>query len=267
MKGLQAGVICNGSGTLDSNFIKSFDTVMTWKDQNAQKRWYSVPFLIFIIKHPEAGWILWDMGSRPDSGTYWYEHITTLIKPDCPEDLALEKQLATLGLKPADISYVLMSHLHMDHTGYIHMFKDTAEFYVSKVELMEASAIVLNSTDIPTYGWYIRDDVLCPVKKYHYIDRDTEIFPGITLITLPGHSAGCIGCILELESGTRILTGDAVYGDYVFHGTVPGVLYDTIAFHESVRKIKDYQKKYNAEIWFSHDADQCVGWKKVPYLY
>jgi glyoxylase-like metal-dependent hydrolase (beta-lactamase superfamily II) len=147
------------------------------------------------------------------------------------------------------------------------MFKDSAEIYVSKEEIMTASAAVMNSSDVSTHGWYIRDEVLCSVKKYNYIDRDTEIFPGITLLPLPGHTPGCLGCILELESGVKILPGDAIYGDYVFHGNVPGVLNDIAAFHESVRKVKEYQKKYNAEIWFPHDADRFAKLEKVPYMY
>ncbi|MDR2088895.1 MAG: N-acyl homoserine lactonase family protein [Clostridiales Family XIII bacterium] len=267
MKGLKAGIISVGKGTLDSNVVNGFDTMMTWKNPDAKPRWYTVPFIIYIIQHPEAGWILWDMGSRPDSGEAWPEHITTIIKPEFTEEERLENQLALLGLKPADIKYVLMSHLHMDHTGYLPMFKDSAEFYVSREEVMNASAAVLNSTNVSTHGWYIRDEVLCPVGQYHYIDRDTEIFPGITLLPLPGHTSGCLGCILELESGVKILPGDAIYGDYVFHGNVPGVLQDGPAFHESVRKVKAYQKKYNAEIWFPHDADQFSKFKKVPFMY
>jgi glyoxylase-like metal-dependent hydrolase (beta-lactamase superfamily II) len=267
MKGLKAGIIPCGTGTLDSNFMIAFDTVRTWKNQNVQKKWFPSTLMMFIIKHPEAGWILWDMGSRPDSGETWPEHITTLDRYEGGEHLWLETQLAELSVKPSDISYVLLSHMHMDHTGYIPVFKDTAEFYVSRTEMMNACAAVMNSDDVSTYGWYIRDEVLCPVKKYHYIERDTEIFPGITLITLPGHTPGCLGCILELESGTRILTGDAVYGNYAFHGVLPGIVQDPVSYNESIRKIKGYQKEYDAEIWFSHDPDQFAKWEKVPHLY
>jgi glyoxylase-like metal-dependent hydrolase (beta-lactamase superfamily II) len=267
MKGLKAGIIPCGRGVIDSNVMSSFDTMLTWKTPDAKLKWYTLPFVIFIIKHPDAGWILWDMGSRIDSDDAWPEHITTVIRAKVPEEEQLENQLALFGLKPADISYVLMSHLHMDHTGYLPMFKDSAEFYVSKEEVMVASAAVMNSTDVSTHGWYIRDEVLCPVKKYHYIERETEVFPGITMLPLPGHTSGCLGCILELESGVKILPGDAIYGDYVFHGNVPGVIQDTVAFHESVRKVTELQKKYDAEVWFPHDAELFEKWKKAPYLY
>jgi glyoxylase-like metal-dependent hydrolase (beta-lactamase superfamily II) len=267
MKGLNAGVIPCGIGTLDSNFMISFDSVLTWKDPDAKLKWFPSPLMMFIIKHPEAGWILWDMGSRIDSGETWPPHITMMDKYEGSEAFRIENQLATLGLKPEDIKHVLLSHMHMDHTGNIYLFKDSADFFVSRVEMMNACAAVMNSTDVSTHGWYVKNEVLCPVRKYHYIERDTEIFPGITLITLPGHTPGSLGCILELESGTRILTGDAVYGEYTFNGTVPGILQDPIAYHESVRKIKDYQKKYDAEIWFSHDPEQFNRWEKIPHLY
>jgi glyoxylase-like metal-dependent hydrolase (beta-lactamase superfamily II) len=267
MKGLKAGVIPCGTGTVDSNFIISFNTVLTWDNPDTRPKWFRSPHAMIIIQHPTAGWMLWDLGSRPDSAITWPKHITKFDKYEGEEELKIENQLAALGLKTNDIRYVILSHLHMDHTGYIYKFKDTAEFFVSRIEMMNACAAVMNSTDEAAHGWYIRDEVLCPVKKYHYIDRDTEIFPGITLITLPGHTPGSLGCILELESGTRILTGDAVYGDFVFHGSVPGNLQDPASYHESVQKIKDLQKKYEAEVWFSHDPDQFEVWKKVPHLY
>ena len=267
MKGLRAGIIPCGTGTVDSNFMIAFDTVMTWDHPEIRPRWFRSPHTMVIIEHPAEGWILWDLGSRPDSAETWPEHITRFDRYEGSKELDIEHQLANLGLKTDDIRYVVLSHLHMDHTGYIELFKDTAEFFVSRVEMMHACAAVMNSEDRSSHGWYIREEVLCPVKKYHYIDRDTEIFEGITLITLPGHTPGCLGCILELESGTRILTGDAVYGDFVFHGALPGNVQDPLSYRESIRKIKDYQKQHNAEIWFSHDPDQFELWKKVPFLY
>lgn len=267
MKGLKAGVIPCGVGIVDSNFLISFDTVMTWDNPDAKPKWFRSPHTMFIIQHPTTGWILFDLGSRTDSGETWPKHITRFDQYEGSEVLRIENQLSVLGLKPEDINYVILSHMHMDHTGYIDMFKDTAEFFVSRAEIMNACAAVMNSTVEATHGWYIRDEVLCPVKKYHYIERDTEIFPGITLITLPGHTLGSLGCILELEGGTRILTGDAVSCEKVYNGALPGFLNDSVAFHESIRKIKEYQKKFDAEIWFSHDPDQFETWKKVPHLY
>ena len=267
MKGLKAGVIPCGFGIVDSNFMISFNTVLTWDDPDAKPMWFRSPHSMIIIHHPDAGWILWDLGSRPDSADTWPVHITKYDKYEGDEELAVKNQLSLLGLKPEDIRHVILSHMHMDHTGYIDLFKDTAEFFVSRSEMMHACATVMNSTDISSRGWYIREEVLCPVKKYNYIDRDTEIFPGITLITLPGHTPGSLGCILELESGNRILSGDAVTCKEIYVGALPGFMHDSAAFLESVRKVKEYQKKFGAEIWFSHDPSQFAELKKVPYLY
>ena len=267
MKGLKAGIIPCGFGIVDSNFMISFNTVMTWDDPDIRPKWFQSPHFMVIIQHPDAGWILWDLGSRPDSATTWPRHITKYDKYEGSHELALEKQLALLGLEPTDIRYVILSHMHMDHTGYIGLFNDSAEFFVSRTEMMHACTSVMNSTEESTYGWYVRNEVLCPVKKYHYIDRDTEIFPGITLITLPGHTPGSLGCILELECGTRILTGDAVTCEEIYDGALPGFMHDSAAFLESVSKVREYQKKYDAEIWFSHDLDQFEKLKTIPYLY
>ena len=258
MKGIKAGIIPCGFGIVDSNFIINFNTVMTWENPDVKPKWFRSPHSMVIIHHPDEGWILWDLGSRPDSAETWPGHITKYDRYEGADELDLEAQMALLGLEPGDIRYVILSHMHMDHTGYMDLFKDSAEFFVGRSEMMHACAAVMNSTDESTYGWYIRNEILCPVKKYHYIDRDTEIFPGITLITLPGHTQGSLGCILELESGTRILTGDAVTCREIYDGALPGFMHDSAAFLDSVRKVREYQKKYDAEIWFSHDPNALL---------
>src|SRR5881392_4415378 len=76
----------------------------------------------YLIKHAQ-GWLLWDTGvadaiaAMPDGqqpadpkATHWYR----------PKTLA--SQLEALGVKPADIKYLAVSHTHPDHVGNIKMF-------------------------------------------------------------------------------------------------------------------------------------------------
>src|SRR5262245_45580296 len=78
----------------------------------------SMPFVdnCYLLKHTQ-GWLLWDTGvpdaiaAMPDGqkpadpkATHWYR----------PQRLA--SQLEALGVKPADITFVAVSHTHGDHS-------------------------------------------------------------------------------------------------------------------------------------------------------
>ena len=84
----------------------------------------SMPFVdnCYLIKYA-AGWMLWDTGqtdalaAMPEGqkpadpkATHWYR----------PKTLA--SQLEQLGVKPADIKIVAVSHTHPDHVGNVEMF-------------------------------------------------------------------------------------------------------------------------------------------------
>ncbi len=79
----------------------------------------------YLIKHAE-GWLLWDTGvtdaisAMPDGqkpsdpgATHWKRPKT------------LVSQLDQLGVKPADIKYVAVSHTHPDHIGNITLFPES----------------------------------------------------------------------------------------------------------------------------------------------
>jgi len=56
MKGLKAGIIPCGFGIVDSNFMISFNAVMTWDNPDVKPKWFRSPHSMVIIHHPDAGW-------------------------------------------------------------------------------------------------------------------------------------------------------------------------------------------------------------------
>ena len=267
MKGIKACVFYLCDGYLDSNYMIGGHRMLTHSNPDTKLEFYPSPSYCVLIQHPEAGNILFDISCRLDSNDTWPESIVDSYQLKFRPAGGLEQQLASVGLKPEDINYVVISHMHLDHVGNIGMFADTAEFFIGYEEIKFASACVLENGSAPSSGWYIKDDVLTQVKKYHYIDRDTEIFPGITVLTLPGHTPGSIGLMAELESGTVIITSDAMYNKLSLEGNLPGICRDPLSMKESFWKIKTLAKKHNAEIWFGHDPEQIHEMKLAPEFY
>src|SRR5436190_20795986 len=71
----------------------------------------------YLIKHG-AQWLLWDTG-YPDALAD--KPVTTPVGTATrPKKLAA--QLAEIGVKPADVTYVAVSHTHSDHVGNADLF-------------------------------------------------------------------------------------------------------------------------------------------------
>src|SRR5215204_5612297 len=74
--------------------------------------WHRVPSISLLIQHPTLGWILVDTGSHEDAmDGRWPEAArkgSPLIRT--PDDL-LGARLGQVGLKPADIDWLVLTHL------------------------------------------------------------------------------------------------------------------------------------------------------------
>ena len=83
-----------------------------------------MPVPCFLIVHPR-GTLMWDVGVIPDSVV---EAQANNAKANVNPTVAavvtrtLKSQLAQVGYKPEDITYVAISHAHIDHTANLNAF-------------------------------------------------------------------------------------------------------------------------------------------------
>ena len=77
--------------------------------------------------------------------------------------------------------------------------------------------------------------------KWETVDGNAEILPGVTLIQVPGHTAGTMAMQVDLpDTGTMLFTSDAVFmGDtYGPPASSATLVYDLIAFYQSIEKVR-----------------------------
>jgi N-acyl homoserine lactone hydrolase len=120
----------------------------------------------------------------------------------------LAAQLTKHDLEPADIGYVVHTHLHLDHCGLDDQMVN-ARILVQRNELQYAAAPLF---PVPFYD---RQDIAKLVgtlwDRVELLDGDREIFPGIRTVTTRGHTPAHQMVYVDVPSGTAIITGDAAY--------------------------------------------------------
>jgi glyoxylase-like metal-dependent hydrolase (beta-lactamase superfamily II) len=246
-KELKVYILDNGYLECDANWMVSGTVVGTRQNKNPQTKWIKIPTYAVLVVHPEGN-ILFDLGTHPDTNEK-YPGAAELFPYYHDSKQLFESQLKLAGVKPTDISTVVLSHLHFDHCGNLHLF-DHAEIYLHPTELAANPEI--------------------EIKKPHPVDKDFEILPGIEVITLPGHTAGLLGLVVHLmEDGTLIFPADAVYtsANYGPPPRASGIVYDSLSYFKSIEKIHNLEKKHKAKVMFAHDMPFFEKIKKAPEYY
>jgi len=116
----------------------------------------------------------------------------------------LIKRLAERGLKPADITDLLLTHSHHDHSVNWTMFSH-ARIVIGADELAWSLKVPWGETPVPEL--YMRE--LNSWPTLHTAAEGEEVFPGITAHLAPGHTPGHLVFVLNAPARDVIFAGDA----------------------------------------------------------
>lgn len=142
-------------------------------------------FANLSLVHTRDGLILFDVGH--------YCNRRPLLK-------ALEQR----GLKPKDVSTVVLSHLHFDHSANMDLFTH-ARVVVSRREWDYADKPHEEDIAIP---WKIRE--LLEETKLELVDGECDVATDCHFFPSPGHTPGSCAMALKTDQGTVVLAGDAI---------------------------------------------------------
>nr|WP_275889555.1 MBL fold metallo-hydrolase [Nakamurella flavida] len=114
--------------------------------------------------------------------------------------------LATVDLAPADLVLAAVSHLHLDHSGGVPtLARAGVPVALHRHELEFARSGAVGLAD----GFHA-PDFSDPATTWQLLDEDTEIAPGVTALTTPGHTPGHLSFRVDLpRTGSWIFTADA----------------------------------------------------------
>jgi glyoxylase-like metal-dependent hydrolase (beta-lactamase superfamily II) len=214
-------------------------------------------------------WLLWDTGV-PESALNDPKGWSTLPKLIVYHlDKTITAQLAEIGLKAADITYVAVSHTHGDHIGNMGLFQN------STVLMQRAEYTWISSPDGPNDNVNqlkaLARKLLGTPKHLRLLDGDTDVFGdgSVMLVSTPGHTPGSQSLLVHLKnSGFVILSGDVVHLEENFQkDTVPSLNTDKAASIASMERIRRIIATYKATFFINHDKAETDTLKLIPAFY
>lgn len=136
--------------------------------------------------------------------------------------------LQAIGVDPATVSDVILSHMHYDHAGNIPLF-EKAQFHIQDAEMAFATGRSMSHTAINAT---FEADHVCHMVRNVFDGRvvfhngASELAPGLTLHKVGGHTKGLQVTRVKTQRGWVVLASDAahLYANMERHQPFPIVI-------------------------------------------
>lgn len=239
--------------------------------------WMELPVISFLLEHPSAGPVLIDTGFHPsvavDSSQAMGRLGGLLFKDIRMEaDDAVPGQLRRLGIEPAGVKTVVMTHLHSDHASGISEFPG-ATFVLSGQEWAAASKGretdgYLKRQYDHAFDYRTLDFEAPDADSFATFGRSFDIFGdgSVRMVFTPGHTHGHCSVILRLKDREALIVGDAAYTMRTIEDShVPWKMADEHRFRRSLKEIQRYiEQTPGALVIPGHDMQ---AWRRLDRVY
>jgi N-acyl homoserine lactone hydrolase len=217
----------------------------------------------FLIVHPK-GTLLWDAGVIPDELVV----PTGTIEARATVRTTIKGQLAAIGYKPSDITYLALSHNHYDHSA-------NGNNFASSTWLVQRPERAFMFPDTPAASPINGAARWSELKnsKTKILDGDYDVFGdgSVIILSTPGHTPGHQSLLVNLKkTGPVILSGDLYHypAERQLKNFTPFAnLGDPAQEVASKAKIEALIKAKHAKLWIQHDIMADAKLRKSPAYY
>jgi N-acyl homoserine lactone hydrolase len=215
----------------------------------------------YLVMHPK-GTLIYDTGLNDRLvGRPLYENVLegyAQLKLN-----TLSGQLADIGLTPAKIDYLVLSHYHWDHIGNAGDFAG-ATWLVYKGDRDHMFAQAARAEP-----WFAQYSAL-EKSKTKLLSGDYDVFGDGTVVVLatPGHTEGHCSLLVRLRNtGPVVLSGDLYH--YAEERTLNRMPNEerTTGTVESRQKVEQLLRQTGAQLWIGHSMELFRTVRKSPAWY
>jgi glyoxylase-like metal-dependent hydrolase (beta-lactamase superfamily II) len=175
-------------------------------------------------------------------------------------EIAPADALSAVGVDPSTVETLILTHLDYDHIG--------------NVDLFERATVLVPGSELDFWSGPLRDrgqlrqrieteeiDLLLALEREGRVKRfdapaegGLDLLPGVTAISLPGHSPGQHGLLVQTPGKPALLASDAVHFYAELERERPfAILTDLPATYASYDRIRALIAEHGASLVVGHD--------------
>jgi N-acyl homoserine lactone hydrolase len=226
------------------------------------------PVLSYIVRHPTEGPVLIDTGLHPDATRSLRDEygpfFGLMFRSLEPASQTFADHLRAHGVELGDVRTVVMTHLHLDHTGGMRLLPN-AEFVVDAREWAAATGrragmLGFVAEHLPAPERMRQIDLEHEGEPHGPFARSVDLLGdgSIRLLSTPGHTPGHLSVLLRLPDDREVLVvGDAAYTlESIETQRPPLVVGDGKRYKASLAALKEFRDaNAGATLIPTHDPD------------
>jgi glyoxylase-like metal-dependent hydrolase (beta-lactamase superfamily II) len=190
----------------------------------------ALPVHAFLVEHPN-GLCLFDAGqtaaaAQPGHFPWWHPFFR-LSRFELTQADELVRQLRQIGVEPARLRWIVLSHLHTDHVGGLDTLPH-GEVIVSQTEWQRASGLAGRLRGYVPQHWPVAHIPLTvafdgppvgPFEGSYDVAGDERLL----LVPTPGHTPGHASLLVRGGEVTWLLGGDLAHDRGELDATAPDI--------------------------------------------
>lgn len=227
-----------------------------------------LPVYAYLIDTGEEVMLV-DTGMSDSNRANKYHHPGSVQLPDQAMPAAVRKA----GYDPDNVTKIVFTHLHWDHTYYMQEFHK-ATYYAQRKEFefaLDPLPVYYKSYEHKALG--LTAPFIGVEDRFVLLDGETEIQPGLRVYPTPGHSVGHQAVEVDTDAGTYHCIGDAIFlkdnlkpVPEIFYDVTPVARFVSITdWWQSVREIKR-RCPDESMLLPAHEPTLVARFEKTPIL-
>ena len=262
---MQMHVIQTGTVAVPPNQRQGKGTgVLRIMNTFTDRRWTEpLPIYAWVIEHPK-GVIVIDTGetakaTEPGYFPAWHPYFKKVKEWVTPEQ-EVGPQLQALGIRPNDVRWVIMTHLHTDHAGGLHHFPKSEILVMRRAfELASGFAGQVRGF-LPQHwpSWFAPKLIDLAPDPFGPFPGSFQVTGTADVIIVPtsGHTDAHVSVVVKDFDTTYFFAGDASYTQrLMLDQQIDGVGLNAQAARQTLQRIRQFVQTTPTVYLPTHDPE------------